>query len=82
VYADYPMGAWAANDSKGIRNYIYSVVRSVFAHSLPKSFFPYAHHRTTRSILRPIRISTSRDTGECTPLAKSGQRCSGLCRRG
>ncbi|KAF8804118.1 extracellular elastinolytic metallo proteinase [Phlegmacium glaucopus] len=24
-YSDYPMGAWAANQAKGIRNYIYSV---------------------------------------------------------
>lgn len=26
-YSDYPMGAWAANRPKGIRNYPYSLVR-------------------------------------------------------
>lgn len=26
-YSDYAMGAWAANTDKGIRNYIYSLVR-------------------------------------------------------
>jgi extracellular elastinolytic metalloproteinase len=25
-YSDYPMGAWAANESGGIRNYPYSLV--------------------------------------------------------
>ena len=25
-YSDYAMGAWAANEDKGIRNYIYSMV--------------------------------------------------------
>ena len=28
LYSDYPMGAWAANDTTGIRNYPYSLVRS------------------------------------------------------
>ena len=26
-YSDYPMGSWAANQEKGIRNYPYSMVR-------------------------------------------------------
>ena len=28
TYSDYSMGAWAANNVRGIRNYVYSLVRN------------------------------------------------------
>ena len=37
-YSDYAMGAWAANREKGIRNYIYSLVRRSFTPTWPCLF--------------------------------------------
>lgn len=62
TYSDYPMGAWAANRDKGIRNYVYSTVSGQLGWPALKRLLTISRRTSTEHDHQPFGLQDPRWT--------------------